>query len=112
MSRTLRPAVTAMLLLLPGALLAIAQDPAINAEFVKGEFLHAWNAYRKFAWGHDELRPLSKRPHDWHGASLMARHTPDSRWSAAARLEYYDDRNGVVVSTGTENNLPHLCRIG
>jgi hypothetical protein len=35
----------------------------------------------------------------------MARHTPDSRWSAAARLEYYDDRNGVVVSTGTENNF-------
>lgn len=71
MSRTLRPAVTAMLLLLPGALPAIAQDPAINAEFVRGEFLHAWNAYRTFAWGHDELRPLSKKPHDWYGTTLL-----------------------------------------
>ncbi|KAF8847512.1 class I alpha-mannosidase [Acephala macrosclerotiorum] len=25
---------------------------------VKGEFLHAWNGYKKEAWGHDELRPI------------------------------------------------------
>ena len=30
------------------------------AEKVKREFLFAWNNYKKYAWGHDELKPLSK----------------------------------------------------
>src|SRR6185295_7978719 len=38
---------------------------------VKSEFLHAWNGYKKYAWGHDDLRPLSKTPHDWYGQSLL-----------------------------------------
>ena len=38
---------------------------------VKTEFLHAWNNYERYAWGHDALRPLSKTPHDWYGQSLL-----------------------------------------
>ena len=38
---------------------------------VKAEFLHAWNGYKKYAWGHDDLKPLSKTPHDWYGQSLL-----------------------------------------
>ncbi|GAB0106175.1 hypothetical protein JMUB6875_51580 [Nocardia sp. JMUB6875] len=34
-------------------------DYASRPEQVRGEFLHVWNAYRRFAWGHDELRPLT-----------------------------------------------------
>ena len=37
---------------------------------VRQEFLHAWRGYKQYAWGHDELRPLSKTYHDWHSASL------------------------------------------
>jgi len=37
---------------------------------VREEFLHAWNGYKQFAWGHDELRPLSKSYHDWYRAPL------------------------------------------
>jgi Glycosyl hydrolase family 47 len=33
-------------------------DPAVAAD-VRAEFLHAWNGYKKFAWGHDQLLPLS-----------------------------------------------------
>src|SRR5688572_1230239 len=33
-------------------------NPALANE-VRNEFLIAWNAYRRFAWGRDELRPLS-----------------------------------------------------
>jgi ER degradation enhancer, mannosidase alpha-like 2 len=40
------------------------------AEEVKKEFLHAWNGYKKYAWGHDELRPLSKSYRDWYKVSL------------------------------------------
>ena len=38
---------------------------------VKTEFLHAWDNYERYAWGHDALRPLSKTPHDWYGQSLL-----------------------------------------
>jgi hypothetical protein len=40
------------------------------AAAVKAEFLHAWDGYAKYAWGHDELRPLSRAPYDWYGHSL------------------------------------------
>src|SRR6184192_2835979 len=38
---------------------------------VRTEFLHAWNNYERYAWGHDALRPLSKTPHDWYGQPLL-----------------------------------------
>ena len=38
---------------------------------VRKEFLHAWQSYERYAWGHDALRPLSKSPHDWYGQSLL-----------------------------------------
>lgn len=43
------------------------QDPAAR---VRDEFLFSWNAYKKYAWGHDELKPLSKGYRDWHSAPL------------------------------------------
>ena len=47
------------------------EDPAVTAARVKSEFLHAWDDYVKYAWGHDELMPLSKKPKDWYGQSLL-----------------------------------------
>src|SRR5213080_1414672 len=41
------------------------------ASRVRDEFLHAWNNYERYAWGHDALRPLSKTAHDWYGQSLL-----------------------------------------
>src|SRR5215471_19337121 len=38
---------------------------------VRTEFLHAWNNYERYAWGHDALRPLSRTAHDWYGQSLL-----------------------------------------
>jgi ER degradation enhancer, mannosidase alpha-like 2 len=45
-------------------------ERAEMAQRVKQEFLHAWNGYKQYAWGHDELRPLSKGFRDWYGVSL------------------------------------------
>ena len=41
------------------------------ASEVKAEFLHAWNGYKKYAWGHDDLKPLSKTYHDWYAQPLL-----------------------------------------
>jgi ER degradation enhancer, mannosidase alpha-like 2 len=66
------------MLMLPGTLAtstACAAQPgpidktALAAE-VKNEFLHAWNSYKTYAWGHDGLRPLSKTPYDWYTSPL------------------------------------------
>lgn len=41
------------------------------ANEVKAEFLHAWQGYKKYAWGHDDLKPLSKTYHDWYAQPLL-----------------------------------------
>lgn len=43
----------------------------IMAQKVKNEFLHAWNGYKEYAWGHDDLKPLSKGYHDWYDKPLL-----------------------------------------
>jgi hypothetical protein len=50
---------------------AYIDDTPVTKEMVKREFLHAWNGYKQYAWGHDALRPLSKEPHDWYEESLL-----------------------------------------
>lgn len=44
---------------------------AAMADRVRAEALHAWEGYKKYAWGHDELHPLSKQPFDWYGKTLL-----------------------------------------
>src|SRR5438132_6562955 len=42
-----------------------------NAARVRAEFLHAWSGYKRYAWGHDDLKPLSKSYHDWYQQPLL-----------------------------------------
>ncbi|CAJ0924069.1 unnamed protein product, partial [Mesorhabditis belari] len=39
-------------------------------EAVVKAFQHAWAGYKKYAWGQDELRPISKSYSTWIGAGL------------------------------------------
>jgi ER degradation enhancer, mannosidase alpha-like 2 len=41
------------------------------SERVKAEFWHAWSGYKKYAWGHDDLKPLSKTYKDWYAETLL-----------------------------------------
>ena len=82
--------VLAALLLATGSLSAIAATPkpaaskpaaqtgvVVEAEAarlaarVKEETRHAWQGYKRYAWGHDALKPLSKTGHDWYAQSLL-----------------------------------------
>jgi mannosyl-oligosaccharide alpha-1,2-mannosidase len=40
-------------------LLGAMPKPASVAEQVRAEFLHAWQGYKRFAWGYDEVKPVS-----------------------------------------------------
>ena len=37
---------------------------------MRGEFQRAWNGYKRFAWGKDELRPVSRTGRDWYAHTL------------------------------------------
>src|SRR4051794_35450015 len=61
-------------------LLAMSAVPAANAQAVdkakmaaevKAEFLHAWNGYKQYCWGHDDLKPISKTCRDWYGETIL-----------------------------------------
>lgn len=51
-------------------------EKAAMAERVRNEALHAWDGYRKYAWGHDALKPLSREPFDWYGEGHSLLMTP------------------------------------
>jgi len=69
----------ALVLIIASAVPAMAQAPkkwtssqrTEMAGRVRAEFERSWDSYKKYAWGHDELRPLSKAPRDWYGTSLL-----------------------------------------
>jgi mannosidase alpha-like ER degradation enhancer 2 len=50
---------------------AVKSDRNALAQEVKTEFLHAWNGYKKHAWGNDDLKPLSKSYHNWYAEPLL-----------------------------------------
>jgi alpha-beta hydrolase superfamily lysophospholipase len=45
-------------------------DAAGLAAQVREEFLHAWNGYKKYAWGKDDLLPVSHAGRNWHADTL------------------------------------------
>ena len=78
MFRALRTVVAAASLATVRVCVAAPTEPPVDAAEsaklageVKTEFLHAWSTYRRYAWGHDELEPLSKKPRDWYGKPLL-----------------------------------------
>lgn len=53
---------------------------ANRQEAVRDAFRHAWKGYREYAWGHDELRPLSKSYSEWFGLGLTLIDALDTMW--------------------------------
>ncbi|KAH8404633.1 hypothetical protein KR215_005421, partial [Drosophila sulfurigaster] len=37
---------------------------------VVAAFKHSWAGYKKYAWGHDNLKPVSQTSHEWFGLGL------------------------------------------
>jgi Glycosyl hydrolase family 47 len=64
-------------------------DRAALAAEAKAQLLHAWRGYERYAWGHDELRPLSKTPRDWYGETLLT--TPIDALDALILLGLEDE---------------------
>lgn len=54
----------------PGPSETPVDAPAMR-EAVRQACLHAWNGYKRYAWGQDALKPLSKGGHNWYPTSLL-----------------------------------------
>lgn len=42
---------------------------------------------------------------NWLGAGVLLKYSPEKKWSAAGRIEYYKDKNGVLIFTNTANGF-------
>eukprot|EP01059_Diplonema_ambulator_P029859 TRINITY_DN4976_c0_g1_i1.p1 TRINITY_DN4976_c0_g1~~TRINITY_DN4976_c0_g1_i1.p1 ORF type:complete len:749 (+),score=262.41 TRINITY_DN4976_c0_g1_i1:60-2306(+) len=75
------------------------KDTECRQAKVKDAFLHSWNAYKKYAWGHDELMPLSKRPKDWgkdsKGLGLSMLDAISTLWLMDLKDEFHEVRHWV-----------------
>jgi len=72
--RSSRTAIGVLLVCLSSTAFAqprISESSRPTAAEVRAEFLHAWTGYKQFAWGHDDLKPLSKTYHDWYAEPLL-----------------------------------------
>lgn len=47
---------------------------------VLNAFKHAWNGYRKYAWGHDHVKPISRKYQDWFNLGLTIVDSLDTLW--------------------------------
>ncbi|HEY6122262.1 MAG TPA: glycoside hydrolase family 47 protein [Pyrinomonadaceae bacterium] len=79
----------------------------IPAASVQEEFLHAWNGYKKYAWGHDSLEPLSRTAHDWYGESLWM--TPvdalDTMMLMGLRREANETKAAIVKNLSFDKDI-------
>jgi mannosidase alpha-like ER degradation enhancer 2 len=74
---------------------------------VRAEFLHAWRGYERYAWGHDELRPLSKTARDWYGEPLYMTQVDalDTLILMGLREEAGRDREFVVKNLNFDRDI-------
>ena len=61
----------------------------MEAAAVRDAFLHAWHGYERYAWGHDELLPLSRGARDWYPASFVM--TPVDAFDTMLLMGLKDD---------------------
>lgn len=33
-------------------------------------FKHSWNGYKEYAWGYDNIKPISRKYYEWFGLGL------------------------------------------
>ncbi len=73
-------------------------DPEL-AERVKAELLHAWSGYTQYAWGHDDLLPVTKTWRDWYGKETLLMTAVDTM-STLAIMRLDDELKKTVDYVG------------
>jgi hypothetical protein len=58
-----------------------------------------------FDVGREQVSKGSSNKNTIYSPVLIARFTPNDKWAIAVRGEYYSDRNGIIISTGTPSGF-------
>ena len=65
-------------------------------EHIREAMRHAWNGYKKYAWGKDELRPVMKTGRDTYGGmGVTLVDSLDTLWLMDMKKEFYEARDWV-----------------
>ena len=68
-------------------------------ESVKNGMKHAWEGYKRYAWGRDEVKPISNRGSDnWGGMGVTLVDSLDTLWVMGMRKEFDEARDWVANS--------------
>uniref|UniRef100_H3BCL8 alpha-1,2-Mannosidase n=1 Tax=Latimeria chalumnae TaxID=7897 RepID=H3BCL8_LATCH len=68
-------------------------------------FQHAWKGYKDFAWGHDELKPISKSYSEWFGLGLTLLDALDTLWILGLTEEFEEAKKWVVNELSFDKNV-------
>uniref|UniRef100_A0A673IXD6 alpha-1,2-Mannosidase n=1 Tax=Sinocyclocheilus rhinocerous TaxID=307959 RepID=A0A673IXD6_9TELE len=66
---------------------------------------HAWKGYKAFAWGHDELKPISKTHGEWFGLGLTLIDALDTMWILGLKDEFAEARKWVETELSFSKNV-------
>lgn len=78
---------------------------AERQEAVRQAFRHAWKGYREHAWGHDELKPISKSYAEWFGLGLTLIDALDTMWILGLTEEFAEAREWVEKELSFDKNV-------
>lgn len=84
------------------SLLALAES---RLEAVREAFRHAWKGYKDFAWGHDELKPISKSYGEWFGLGLTLIDALDTMWILGLKEEFAEAREWVAKELSFDKDV-------
>ena len=58
-----------------------------------------------FDIGTEQKAKGSSKMNTWYSPVLILKYSINDKWAVAARGEYYEDKNGVIIATGTTNGF-------
>ncbi|XP_072518257.1 endoplasmic reticulum mannosyl-oligosaccharide 1,2-alpha-mannosidase isoform X2 [Salminus brasiliensis] len=83
----------------------VSVKPVDRAEAVREAFRHAWKGYKEFAWGHDELKPISKTHGEWFGLGLTLIDALDTMWILDLKEEFEESKEWVEKELSFSKNV-------
>ncbi|RVE68802.1 hypothetical protein OJAV_G00095130 [Oryzias javanicus] len=84
---------------------SLSGGPGARLEAVREAFRHAWKGYKDYAWGHDELRPISKSYSEWFGLGLTLIDALDTMWILGLKDEFEEAKAWVATELTFNKNV-------
>ncbi|XP_030581445.1 mannosidase, alpha, class 1B, member 1b isoform X2 [Archocentrus centrarchus] len=81
------------------------ESEAVRLAAVQEAFRHAWKGYKDFAWGHDELKPISKSYSEWFGLGLTLIDALDTMWILSLKEEFEEAKAWVAAELTFNKNV-------